>query len=416
MSFTYKHTRIACYLGYITQAIVNNLAPLLFLTFQRQFDISLDKIAALIGINFGVQIAVDLAATKFVDKIGYRTSALLAQVFATLGLVSMGILPFVLPSPYVGLLIAIVLNAIGGGLLEVIVSPIIEALPSDRKAAEMSFLHSFYSWGHVGVVLLSTLYFVTIGTGSWQFLPICWALVPLFNLFLFSKVPLAPLVEAHEEPIPLRKLFGRKLFLLFFLLMICSGAAEQSMAQWSSFFAEAGLGISKTMGDLLGTCSFAVCMGISRLFYGIKGEKIRLENGLLASSVLCIFSYLLAIFSPVPALSLLGCALCGLSVGMLWPGVFSLTSKYFRRGGTAMFAILALAGDVGCAGGPGLVGVLSDAVEQGSITFTANWFPSGSLTETAMKTGLLASTCFAVILLVGFLVLVVRRNKLKTTD
>lgn len=384
MKLTYKHTTIAAYLGYITQAIVNNLMPLLFAAFQSDFSLGLDKISLLISMNFGIQIVVDLAAAKYVDKIGYRRALVLAHCIVVLGLSGMSVLPFML-SPFVGLALCCALNAIGGGLLEVIVSPIVEALPGDEKASAMSMLHSFYCWGCVGVVLLSTLYFTTVGIENWRILPLFWLIIPLANIFLSAKVPIRTLDEDGDS-MPLGKLFSSKMIWLFLLLMLCAGASEQAMSQWASYFAENGLQVSKTMGDLLGPCAFAVLMGLSRVFFGVKGEKIDLKKFIAGSSVLCVFSYLLAVFAPLPILSLVGCALCGLSVGIMWPGTFSLASKHCPQGGTAMFAILALAGDVGCSVGPALCGL----VAEGSGAF---------------KTGLLVSIVFPIVLAISVMTL-----------
>lgn len=384
MSFTYKHTKYAAYIGYITQAIVNNLAPLLFVSFQHEFSLSLDKISLLITINFGVQIITDLLAAKYVDRIGYRAATVGAHVFAATGLVLMGILPFII-DPYVGLIIPIVLCAVGGGLTEVVISPIVEALPGDEKDSAMSMLHSFYCWGQVLVVLLSTLYFTTVGISNWRFLPLIWAVIPAFNVFFFAVVPIRSLNEDGES-MPLKKLFKVKVFWLFVILMLCAGASELAMSQWASLFAEEGLGVSKTFGDLLGPCAFAVLMGAARTFYGFFGSRINLKRMIFLSSILCVFSYLVTVFAPSPVLSLIGCAVCGLSVGIMWPGTYSLSSACYPQGGTAMFAILALAGDVGCSAGPTLTGLVADAAGN-------------------MKTGLLTATVFPAILILGMLLL-----------
>lgn len=353
------HTIYACYLGYIVQAIINNLSPLLFLTFEKDFGISIGKIGLLISINFGVQMIVDALAARYVDQIGYRTSIVAAHIFCTAGLLGMGIFPFLFPDAFTGLVIAIILNSIGGGLIEVLVSPIVEAAPSSKaKDTAMSLLHSFYCWGHVGMVLLSTVGFKVFGMGHWYYLPVLWALFPFVNIFIFARVPIRVLT-AEDERTPFKKLISTKLFWIFFLLMICAGAAEQAMSQWASLFAEAGLQQSKAVGDLLGPCLFALLMGSSRMFYGRFGEKIDLQNFMTGSSILCILSYLVAVFSPYPVLALIGCGMCGLSVGIMWPGTFSLAAKKCPQGGTAMFALFALAGDVGCSVGPGLVSVVS---------------------------------------------------------
>ncbi len=367
MKLTYKHTLYASYLGYITQAIINNLGPLLFLTFQNSFDISLTQISLLVSVNFLIQMIVDLLAVKFVDRIGYRPCIVAAHILSAAGLVGMGCFPFLFENAYAGLLTAILFNAIGGGLIEVLISPIVEALPGDEKASAMSLLHSFYCWGHVGVVLLSTVYFTTAGMEHWYLLPILWAVIPFLNIFLFLRVPIRTLIQ-EEEAVPLKQLFSNRLFWLFLLMMLCAGASEQGMSQWASLFAESGLKVSKTMGDLLGPCSFAALMGLSRLLYGKFGSKINLKGFIICSSCLCIVSYLLASLCTNPVIALLGCALCGLSVGIMWPGTFSLGARACPQGGTAMFALFALAGDIGCSAGPGVVGLgSSQSLQQGLL-------------------------------------------------
>ena len=396
MKFTYKHTLTACYAGYITQAIVNNLPPLLFLTFHNQFGISLEKIAVLISANFVMQIIVDILSSKIVSKIGVRNSMLVAHICAAIGFACMGVFPFVLPDPFAGLLLAAAFNSVGGGLTEVLVSPIVESLPGDEKASAMSLLHSFYCWGQVAVVMLSTLFFVVCGIENWRILTALWAIIPFLNTFLFAKVPLCPFVEEGETEISLRKLFGSKVFLLLCVLMISAGASELAASQWASLFAEAGLKVSKTMGDLLGPCMFAVLMGTSRLLYGIFGSKIKLISVITASSFLCIISYAVMVFSPYPVLALAGCALCGLSVGIMWPGVFSLSAEKYKSGGTKMFAILALAGDIGCSAGPGLVGVFVNMAENG-----AKLLPAADAASSGLKTGLLFAAVFPLIMIIG---------------
>ena len=357
-ALTYRHTIWASELGYIAQAVVNNLAPLLFLIFQDQFSLPLSQITLLITVNFCIQLLIDLLSARFVDRIGYRTCILSAHIFCAVGLIGMAFFPRILPSAYAGLLCAVVFYAIGGGLIEVLISPIVEACPTDNKESVMSMLHSFYCWGTVGVVAISTLFLYVFGKSSWPVLCCLWALLPLLNAVFFAKVPIAALTE-EGSGMSARQLFGNKAFWLFLLLMIASGASEQGMSQWASAFAESALGVSKTVGDLLGPCMFSLCMGATRLFYAKRGSNINLLRFIMYSAVLCIFAYMLAALSPVSSLSLLGCALCGISVGILWPGVFSLSSAYFPKGGTALFALLALAGDVGCTSGPSLVGWVS---------------------------------------------------------
>lgn len=355
----YNHTMYACFIGYIVQAIVNNFVPLLFLTFQATYNIPLSKITMLVTINFGLQLLIDLLSVSFVDRIGYRASMLLAHICAALGFLLLTILPEIFSDPFIGLLIAVTIYAIGGGLLEVLVSPVMEACPTDNKEKAMSLLHSFYCWGHVGVVLLSTLFFKLFGIENWKILAVLWAIIPIINTILFTKVPMASLIEEGETGLTIPQLFSKKIFWLFLLIMVCAGASEQSVSQWASTFAEKGLGVSKTIGDLAGPMAFAILMGTSRAFYGKYGERINLDLFMIYSGILCVISYLCIALIPSPIFGLIGCALCGLSVGILWPGSFSKASASIRGGGTAMFALMALAGDLGCSSGPTLVGMVS---------------------------------------------------------
>lgn len=381
METKYKETIFACFISYIIQAIVNNFAPLLFLTFSQTYAISLEKITALITINFFIQLVVDMASTAFVDRIGYRASMIVAHIAAAFGLIGMAVLPEIMPNPFVGLLLSVFLYACGGGLLEVLVSPIVEACPSDNKEKTMSLLHSFYCWGHVGVVLISTAFFAAFGIEKWKYLAVAWAILPILNTFIFAKVPMAELVAENETKLGFKGLFGEKIFWVFFVMMLCAGASEQAVSQWVSAFAEKGLGVSKTLGDLCGTMMFAAAMGASRAYYGKFGENIKIDNFMIISSALCVVSYLMIALFPSAVVSLLGCALCGLSVGIMWPGTYSRASATIPGGGTAMFAMLALAGDIGCTSGPTLVGYVSgiagDNLKLG--IFCAVVFPIGIL-------------------------------------
>lgn len=359
MKKSYKSTMCACFTGYIVQAIINNFAPLLFVTFQKTFDIPLSQITALITVNFVIQLLIDLLSAGFIDKIGYRASAVLSHVFAAVGLILLTVLPEVFASPFVGLLIAVIIYAVGGGLLEVLVSPIMEACPTENKEKAMSLLHSFYCWGHMAVVLLSTLFFTAFGISNWRILAIFWALIPIVNAIFFTQVPIYSLQEEGERGLTLKELCRNKVFWLMMIMMVCSGASEQAVSQWASTFAEQGLGVSKTVGDLAGPLAFAALMGTSRLLYGKFGDKLNLNKCMFFSACLCVISYLCIALIPVPAIGLIGCALCGFSVGVLWPGTFSKSSAAIKRGGTVMFAMLALAGDLGCSGGPTLAGLVS---------------------------------------------------------
>lgn len=383
MKNQYNKTITACFVGYIVQAIVNNFVPLLFLTFQRTYDIPLSQITLLVTFNFGVQLLVDLLSVGFVDRIGYRASMVIAHFLSAAGLILLTFLPELLPSPFAGILIAVMVYAIGGGILEVLVSPVVEACPSDNKEKAMSMLHSFYCWGHVGVVLISTLFFYVFGIENWKVLAAVWAVIPICNAFVFARVPIAKLIEEGESGLRLRELFGVKIFWILLIMMICAGASEQAVSQWASTFAEKGLGISKTAGDLAGPMAFAILMGVSRVFYGKYGDRIHLDRFMIYSCCLCIASYLGIALLPNPMLSLLACAFCGLSVGIMWPGSFSKAAAALPKGGTAMFALLALGGDLGCSGGPTLVGMVSSSLGDN------------------LKMGVLAGVIFPVLLLTG---------------
>lgn len=388
----YKKTLIACYLGFVTQAITANYTPLLFLTFKSTYDIDLEKIALIPLVFYFTQLLVDFAATKFVDRIGYRICVVFSQALSAAGLALMVVLPQLLPQPFVGILLAVVLYAVGSGLIEVLVSPIVEACPFENKGGMMSLLHSFYCWGAVGVILCSTIFFAVFGIENWRILTLLWAVVPLYNMFNFITCPIERLVEDGKS-MRIGQLLRLPIFWLLILLMVCSGASEAAMAQWASAFTESAMGVSKTVGDLAGPCLFAAFMGISRILYGKMSNKLDLTKTMLACGILCALCYLAASLSSVPAIGLSGCAFCGISVGIMWPGTISLSSQKCPRGGTAMFAFLALAGDLGATVSPAIVGGVSDMV-------------SGNL-----KTGLLVATVFPILLIFVLTVLNTKYKK-----
>ena len=386
---SYNHTIYACYMGYVTQAIVNNFIPLLFLTFHKTYGIPLNQIALLVSFNFGIQLLTDIVAAKYAAKIGYRRCLVGAHILCALGLVGLAFLPSSFPNAFVGILCSVFLYAVGGGLIEVLISPTVESCPSDNKEAAMSLSHSFYCWGHVGVVLISTGFFVVFGIENWEYMSIVWAMIPILNGLYFSCVPLATLEEESKNT-SLKELFKQKTFWGFIILMLCSGAAEQSMSQWASAFAEKGLGVGKTVGDLLGPCAFAVFMGLSRVFYGKYGEKIAIRPFMVGSSILCVISYLIAGLSQNPFVGLVGCMLCGISVGIMWPGTFSIGAKAVGNS-AAMGAMFALGGDVGCSVGPAVVGFVADAFGEN------------------LQLGILASIVFPILLILG--ILIAKKNK-----
>ena len=390
MKSKYQKTLIACYLGFITQAITANFAPLLFLTFHRTYQISLGRIAFISTAFFFTQLLIDLFCAKYVDKIGYRKSVVASEIFSAAGLIGLAFLPSLLPDPYVGIMISVIIYAMGSGLIEVLVSPIVEACPFDNKDSVMSLLHSFYCWGSVGVILLSTIFFAIFGIENWRILSCVWALIPLFNTFNFISCPIESLTE-EGEGFSIRQLFHIPIFWIALILMVCAGASEISMAQWASAYVESALGISKNIGDIIGPCLFAIMMGISRFFYGKYGEKLDLMKFMIASGILCLICYLLAALAPLPFLNLIGCGLCGFSVGIMWPGTISIASQKIPLGGTAMFAFLAMAGDLGGSVGPGIVGLVTQAANDN------------------LKIGVLAGCVFPAVLVLS--VLLLRRKR-----
>ena len=391
----YKHTLAAGYISFITQATINNFAPLLFITFQKDWGITLGQLAAISTYNFMVQLVADLISAKFVDKIGARRLMVFAHISATAGFAGLGIFPFILPAPYYGILIAITLYAIGGGLIEVLASPIIEACPTKNKEAHMSLLHSFYCWGQMTAVLGSTLFFWLFGTEHWRIMSFIWALIPAFNSIYFSKVPVTVFPQTDKSDRKLSELFKNKMFYIIMTMMLCAGASELAVSQWASAFAEETLGITKTAGDIAGPCFFALLMGIARVSYSKFSKKLSLEKYMLFCAGLCLFGYLVISLAPVPALSLIGCGICGYAVGIMWPGTYSIAAKIWLKPSASMFALFALAGDTGCSTGPLLVGTVSQF-------FSDN-----------LKAGLFAGSVFPIVMIIAVLLLIKNTNKNK---
>ena len=351
----YHKTKTACYMGFITQAVTANFAPLLFLKFHSEYHIDLGNIALISTFFFLTQLLVDLFCAKFVDYIGYRVCIVVSELCAALGLIGLAFLPDLLPDPFIGIICSVIIYAIGSGLIEVLCSPIIEACPFENKEVTMSLLHSFYCWGAVGTILISSLFFLIFGINNWKWLAVIWAIIPVVNTYNFMTCPIEHLVDSGAG-MGIRNLFSQPFFWVAICLMICSGASELAMAQWASAYAESALGLSKTLGDLAGPCMFAVTMGISRMLFGKYGEQLDLMKFMSASGILCVICYLLTALSSNPVVGLVGCIACGFSVGIMWPGTISISSKAFPTGGTAMFSLLAMAGDLGGSIGPGIVG------------------------------------------------------------
>ena len=382
----YKKTLIACYLGFITQAIVANFAPLLFLTFHSTYNIPLGQIALISTVFFFTQLIVDGICARLNERIDYRKSIIISEISSALGLIGLAILPEVMPSPFIGIIISVIIYAIGSGLIEVLCSPIVEACPFENKEATMSLLHSFYCWGSVGVIVISTVLFAIFGISNWKWVSIMWAIVPLYNVYNFATCPIEKIV-ADGEGLNIKQLFSMPVFWIAILLMVCSGASELSMSQWASAYAESALNLSKTVGDLVGPCMFAITMGISRVIFGKYGEKLELMRYMIFSGILCVVCYLLASLSSNPMVGLIGCIICGFSVGIMWPGTISLSSKKIPLGGTAMFALLAMAGDLGGSVGPFIVGQVSQ------------------MNGDSLKAGMLFGCIFPIVLVISILML-----------
>lgn len=380
MENEYSSTTACAYLGYITQAIGINLAPLLFSTFASQLNVSFSQLTMLTTIGFAIQMVIDACGGKLISSLGYRKSAILAHSLCFIGLILLGFLPFLLP-PFVAIVISTSILSMGAGMTEVIISPLVDALPSKEKSSRMSLLHSFYSWGHIAVVIITTTFIGVFSQKLWYVLPFIWAIIPLYNSIAFSKVPI---IEESEQSSSYKGFVKNKVFPVFFIMIICAGAAEQAIAQWVSYFAEVTLGFNKTVGDLLGVCGFALLMAVSRTFYGLFGAQLNLTKYVTCSAIGMTIGLLLLAFSPVPLLSLLAAALCGLCVGIMWPGILSMSSNVFPLGGAKMFSLLALGGDIGCLIGPAIVG------------FTANVF--------SLNVGFAISSIFPATLFVGTLI------------
>lgn len=405
----YRSTRVACYVGSVTQAVNCNLAPLFYVFFREHFGVTRTQIGQIILVMFVVQIAVDLASVKLLPWFGVRSCCVAAHVFATVGLVMLSVLPHVM-SPYWGIMIAVIVTSLGSGLIEVVTSPLVNALPKEEGSSHsLAFLHSFYCWGQAGVVLISTGVMAVTGVEKWYILPAVWALIPLANTVMFLRVPIAEI--DGEETTGVMTLFRSPVFYVAMIVMISSGASELAMSQWASYFAEAGLGVSKAFGDLFGPCMFALFMAIGRLLYGLFGSRLSLRRCLIACGAVTVAAYLTAVLSPWAVLSLAGCAACGFGVSLMWPGTLDLSASRFTHGGSALFALLALGGDVGCSTGPFLTGLISDAAAKGGAVEALSASTGLASEQIAIKIGLLAVTLFPILLIIGVLLLCPKRKE-----
>ena len=390
---SFRHTKAACYIAGMVQAMVCGFVPLLVVIFNRDYGISLSLITVLLTVNFVAQFTADLVSIFFVNKVSRRACIVAAHIFVGTGYFLLGVVPFFMKDIYWGVFLSVVLFSTGGGLLEVMTSPILDSCPSENKAAAMSILHSMFSFGSIGVILLSSMFFWVFGQANWQYLPFIWSIIALLNAVYLSIVPIKK-VNAENKKVSPRGVFKQKQFFVLMLVMMCGGASEIAMSQWASAFAESSLGVSKTVGDILGPCMFALMMGISRITYPFFAHKINLMKYIKGCSALCVVAYLIAALSPFKAFALAGCGLCGFAVGIMWPGTVSLAARSSLDGGTAIFALIALAGDIGCTVGPMVVGFVS------------------SIFGGEFRAGLLAATIFPLILFIGMSIL----NKKKSSS
>ena len=376
MTKSYKTTKIACFIGFVVQAIINNFLPLLFIIFNTRYNLNYEQLGRLLFVNFFVQLIVDALTPALVKRIGYRGAAIACHGLAAAGLFMLGVLPLVFSNQiYACLVASIIVYASGSGIIEVCISPMVELLPGDKKGADMAFTHSFYCWGQAFTVLVSTLLIFLIGQQHWHFIPMFWAIIPLLNMINFMRVPV---IEQPDDPISktANTLFKNRDFWIFAVIMICAGASEITMAEWASLFAQKALGVSKTVGDLLGPCAFAVCMGSGRVIFGLLDGKFNPQKALILNNILCVLCYVGVAVCNIPALSLIACALCGFSVSLSWPGTYSMAARHFPTGGTLMFSILALCGDLGCSIGPWLMGIVANSTTLETGFLVCSVFPA----------------------------------------
>lgn len=370
----YIPTKLAGYVGFVVQAIVNNFLPILFIVFQDIYGLGYEKLGRLIVFNFAVQMFIDFITPKIIHKIGYRRAAFLCQFTACLGLCLMSLLPRIMPSPYTAMFIAIAVYATGSGLMEVILSPMIEMLPTGNKSGNMAVLHSFYCWGQTVVVPLTTLMVFAFGYENWSYIPLVWAIVPFINMLAFLRVPIVePGREVKQST--LIELLKTPSFIIYMLMMFCGGASEIAMSQWASLFVEQALGVSKAIGDIVGPCLFALFMALGRVIYAKFSKKVSFTRLLIWLNILCFVCYVMVGISKIAALSLVFCALCGFSVSISWPGIYSAGARTFKTGGAVMFSAFAMCGDTGCALGPGLVGLVAEYTNLNMGFIAAAVFP-----------------------------------------
>lgn len=374
MKSKYTVTKITCYIGYVVQAVINNFLPILFIVFQDIYGLGYEKLARLIAVNFITQIITDFLTPKIVNKIGYRKAIILCQAAATTGLLMLGILPRFVSNVYPVIIFSIIVYAFGSGLIEVLFSPVIEHLPIDNKSGNMSLLHSFYCWGQAFTIIVTTALVSFFGYKGWANIPLVWAVLPFIDMLLFIKAPIVEPKEDEKEQ-GFKELFKNRKFKLYMLMMLCAGASEIAMAEWASMFAQQSLGVSKVIGDLTGPCLFAIFMGLGRIWYAAVSNKISFTKAIIVLNSICAVCYLGVAFCKISVLALVFCAVCGFTVSISWPGIYSLGAETFPKGNAVMYSTFALCGDMGCCLGPWVLGFVAEFFGLNAGFAVATVFP-----------------------------------------
>ena len=391
---SYKSTIAACYIGSFVQAIIVNTTPILFIPLREQFGLTFQQMGLLVLINFISQVGCDILFSNAIDKYGFRRFVVAAHGLAVVGLVLFAASPLLFDRPFAGFVTATIIFSGSGGLLELLLSPIVNAIPTDEKAGAMSVLHSFYSWGQAAVILLTTVLLFVFGRAWWQWIILIWTLVPLFNFFFLMRVPFAPNVP-EEQRQGMDKILLKPFFIAALATILCGAAAELCISQWASAYLEEAMRLPKVVGDVGGVCLFAVMMGVGRLFYGMYGKKINVSLMMLIGTVGAAACYITVALSGTAVLSLLACGLCGLCVSLLWPGTLVVASEHYPLAGAWMFAILA-AGDIGASAGPWLMGVVAEQAHR--LPFLSGLLTQGmSPDQLGLRAAMLVSALFPII-------------------
>ena len=361
MTQNYKITKYTCYLFYVLQGTLLNLTPLLFVPLMEQYGLSYMKLGALASVNFATQLIVDIVLSKLTDKHRYRISLRLSASAAFIGYMIFAWAPGRLGDPYTWLLIGTVVYSIGAGLMEITISPLIHALPDKAKGKSMAILHSFYAWGVVLTVIVSTSVLAIIGRDKWNFIVTGWLIVPVIGFILSCIMPVPkPESGENERTAGSFRILIKPAFILFLAMIFFGSCAEAVMTQWSSAFLERAVGLDKLIGDIAGMSMFALMLGLCRMASAALDKKISLSTYMMLGTIGAVICYIIVSVSNVAAVSLIFCALTGFMVGMLWPGTLVLAADAFPKAGAWLFAYLAVAGDLGGVFGPWITGAIAD--------------------------------------------------------